>query len=140
MLATRAAAVWNDNVRVTPVLHKIKVINCSKTHCMPSWDTQEVDIKASHLQQEYTKKAQASDRRYNGVPEGEVVPCERKLVELGALRGLVLGNFGEVSEPWHALLSALATSRVGVPGVQRGKRGCFAQRRLRELSPSYISE
>ena len=48
-----------------------------------------------------------------------------KLVELGAVRGLVAGNFGEVSEPWHALLSALATSRVGVAGVQRVKRGVF---------------
>ena len=121
--AARAATVWNGNVRVSPVLHEMKVISCSKTRYRPSWDTRAVDVRASHLQEEYTKKAQAADRRYNGVPEGEVGPCERKLVELGAVRGLVAGNFGEVSEPWHALLSALATNRVRVTGVQRGRRG-----------------
>ena len=121
--AARAAAVWNGNARVSPVLHEMKVISCSKTGYRPSWDARAVDVRASHLQQEYLEKARAADRRYNGVPEGETGPCERKLVELGEVRGLVAGNFGEVSEPWHALLSALATNRVRVAGVQRGRKG-----------------
>ena len=33
------------------------------------------------------------------------------------------GNFGEVSDHWHQLLTALATRRVQVAGVQRGRRG-----------------
>ena len=32
-------------------------------------------------------------------------------------------TFGEVTDPWHQLLAALATSRVQVAGVQRGRRG-----------------
>ena len=33
------------------------------------------------------------------------------------------GNFGEVSEDTHALLAALATSRVRLAGVSRGRKG-----------------
>ena len=65
----------------------------------------------------------AADRNNNGVPEREVGACERKLIELGEVRGLVAGNFGEVCETWHALLAALATSRVRVAGVKYGRRG-----------------
>ena len=121
--AARAATVWSGNARVSPVLHEMKIISCSKTRYRPSWDKRAVDVRASHLQEEYLEKARAADRRYNAVPEGETGPCERKLVELGEVRGLVAGNFGEVSEPWHALLSALATNRVRVAGVQRGRKG-----------------
>ena len=48
---------------------------------------------------------------------------EAKLISLGEVRGIVAGNFGEVSEATHALLAALATSRVRVAGPSRGKRG-----------------
>ena len=37
---------------------------------------------------------------------------ERKLLELGEVRGIVSGNFGEVSEDTHALLATLPTYRV----------------------------
>ena len=60
------------------------------------------------------KKAVAADRNDIGVPKGELGVCERKLIELGEVRGLVAGNFGEVCETWHALLAALATIRVRV--------------------------
>ena len=50
---------------------------------------------------------------------------EEKLVSLGKIAGLVLGNFGEVSQATHSLLATLATSRVRVAGVTRGKRGYF---------------
>ena len=39
---------------------------------------------------------------------------ESKLVELGEVQGLVYGNWGEVSEAFHASIAALATSRVRV--------------------------
>ena len=52
-----------------------------------------------------------------------VGPTERKLIQLGQVRGLVAGNWGEVSEPCHALLAHLATSRVRVAGPTRGKKG-----------------
>ena len=48
---------------------------------------------------------------------------EAKLLELGQVEGIVAGQFGEVSEATHALLAALATSRVCIAGVTRGKRG-----------------
>ena len=68
-------------------------------------------------------KARAADRRYNGVMEGEVGRVERKLVELGDVRGIVCGNFGEVSEDTHLLLAAMATSRVRVTGPMVGRSG-----------------
>ena len=48
---------------------------------------------------------------------------EVKLVSLGKVRGLVAGQFGEVSEDTHLLVSAMATSRVRVAGPTRGRRG-----------------
>ena len=44
-------------------------------------------------------------------------------MELGEVRGIVAGNFGEVSEDTHALVAALATCRVRVAGVSRGRKG-----------------
>jgi hypothetical protein len=82
-----------------------------------------VDVRASDLQQEYIKKARKADRKYNGTAEGEVGRVESKLVELGEVQGLVCGNFGEVSEPTHALIDAMATSRVRIARPTRGKRG-----------------
>ena len=89
--AARAASVWSGNVRVSPVLHEAKVISCSKTRYKPSWTKRAVEVRASTLQEEYLKKARAADRNHNGVPEGEVGACERKLIELGEVRGLVAG-------------------------------------------------
>ena len=48
---------------------------------------------------------------------------EAKLVSLGSLRGIVCGNWGEVSEDTHALLNTMATNRVRVAGPSYGKRG-----------------
>ena len=45
------------------------------------------------------------------------------MIELGTVQGVVCGNWGEVSEPTHELVSALATSRVRVAGPSRGRRG-----------------
>ena len=42
-----------------------------------------------------------ADRHHNDIPAGQVGPCEKKLVDLGELHGLVAGGFGEVSEASH---------------------------------------
>ena len=105
------------------VLHELKVISSSKTRYRPSWTDRAVDHRASLLQEEYLQKARTADRRYNSVQEGDVGATERKLIQLGEVRGLVAGNWGEVSEATHALLAHLATSRVRVVGTTMGRRG-----------------
>ena len=54
---------------------------------------------------------------------GEVRGVEQKLIDLGEVRGIVAGNFGEVLEATHLLLAFLATCRVRVTGATRGRRG-----------------
>ena len=102
------------------VLHELKVISCSSSRYKPTWERRAVDIRAGQLQEEYAKKARAADRRM-GVREGTLGPVETKLLSLGNVAGIVLGNFGEVSEATHALIAALATSRVRVAGGGRGE-------------------
>ena len=58
---------------------------------------------------------------YNQVQQGTVGPVERKLLELGEVRGIVAGNFGEVSEDTHALVAALAPAESGWPVSQEAK-------------------
>ena len=82
-----------------------------------------MDARAHLLPQEYLNKARAADQKYNNTERGTVGPVERKLLELGEVRGIVSGNFGEVSEDTHALLATLATYRVRVAGVSRGRKG-----------------
>ena len=81
-----------------------------------------VDSRAKKLPAEYLEKARAADRR-SGTPEGEVGRVEAKLVGMGEVRGLVAGNFGEVSTDTHTLVADMANSRVRVAGPSRGRRG-----------------
>ena len=104
-------------------MHEVKIISCSKTRYKPNSAKRAVDARADLLPQEYLTKAKEADRKYNLTPEGTVGPVERKLAELGEVQGVVSGNFGEVSEATHALGAALATCRVRVAGVTRGRRG-----------------
>ena len=78
-------------------------------------------------QQDMVRKARAAYRR-QGVPEGVVARVEQKPTSLGQIAGIVVGNFGDVSEATHSLLAALATSQVRMAGVTRGKRGYWKQR------------
>ena len=105
------------------VLHEVKIISCSKTRYKSNSLKRAVDARADLLPQEYVNKARGADRKHNQIPEGTIGPVERKLVELGEVRGIVSGNFGEVSEHTHALVAALATCRVRVAGVSRGRKG-----------------
>ena len=95
------------------VLHEVKIISCSKTCYKPNSPKRAVDSRADLLPQEYLNKARAADQNHN----------QMKLLELGEVRGIVAGNFGEVSEHTHALVAALATYRVRVAGVSRGRKG-----------------
>ena len=44
-------------------------------------------------------------------------------MSLGTLRGIVFGNWGEVSEDTHALIHALAKNRATVVGPSIGRQG-----------------
>ena len=111
------------------VLHEVKIISCSKTRYKSNSLKRAVDARADLLPQEYVNKARGADRKHNQIPEGTIGPVERKLVELGEVRGIVSGNFGEVSEHTHALVAALATCRVRVAGVHiKGKKGTYEDR------------
>ena len=44
-------------------------------------------------------------------------------MDLGEVKGVVCGNFGEVSQNTHHLLAHMADSQVWVAGVVRGRRG-----------------
>ena len=105
-----------------PVLHELKVISASKSRYKPNSEGRAVDIRAASLQQEYLNKAKTADQK-SGMAPGMVGRVEAKLVSLGALRGIVVGNWGEVSEDTHALLSTLATNRAKVAGGSIGKKG-----------------
>ena len=48
-------------------------------------------------------------------------------MDLGEVCGLVAGNLGEASDHWHQLLAALATSRIQVAGVHRGRQGLICR-------------
>ena len=105
------------------VLHELKCISASKTRYRPTMGKRAVDIRSNQLQKEYLDKARAADRVSGVVIQGEVGRVEAKLISLGTVRGIVCGNWGEVSEDTHALISALANSRVRVAGPSMGKRG-----------------
>ena len=93
----------------SPVLHELKVISSSRTWYKPN---------------------QAK------MPKGAVGRVEEKLISLRKIAGIVLGNFGEVSQATHSLLAALASSRVRVAGVTRGIRVIGGLKRVKELWPS----
>ena len=82
-----------------------------------------MDKQATILYEEFLKKARTADRTYNLTGTADMGRVEMKLLGLGGVRGLVTGNFGEVPEATHALLSHLATSRVRVADITRSRRG-----------------
>ena len=82
-----------------------------------------MDTRAGLLGNEYLVKAREADRKSGDTQPGQTGRVEAKLISLGTLRGLVCDNWGEVSEDTHALIAALADSRVRVAGPSRGRRG-----------------
>ena len=84
-------------------------------------------MRAHKLPTECLAKARAADRR-QGVQPGEAGWMEAgwmeaKLVGMGTVRGILSGNFGEMSEDTHFLVAAMSNSRVRVTGPSRGRRG-----------------
>ena len=119
-----------------PSLHELKCISSSVTRYLPQWQGQEavkaVDKRAGQLHQSYVNKARNTDRKYCGTPEGITGPVENKLASMGAVKGVVLGCFGEASQATHDLIYHLAVSRVRVAGPQRGRRGQFREEQAEE--------
>ena len=111
----------------TPSLHEIKVISSSKTRYSPHSQGQEadraVDTRSGQLHHEYVLKARNTDRLYCGTPADITGPVETKLGTMGEVKGIVVGAFGEGSQPLHDLVHHLAVSRVRVAGPQVGRRG-----------------
>ena len=107
---------------VRPILHELKVISANKSRYKPNSTMRAVDLRSSLLQKEYIDKARAADNK-SGTPVGEVGRVEAKLVSLGKIRGIVCGNWGEVSEDMHALLHLMAKNRVRVAGPSTGRKG-----------------
>ena len=105
-----------------PVLHELKVISANKSRYKPNSTLRAVDSRASLLQKEYLDKAKAADIK-SGTAVGEVGRVEAKLLSLGNIRGIVCGNWGEVSEDTHALLHIMAKNRVRVAGPSTGRKG-----------------
>ena len=79
--------------------------------------------RAEALHQEYVDNARRVDSMYGGTEQVTVGPVEEKLFSFEKLQGVVVGAFGEASEPVHRLIDQLATSRVRVTGPQRGRKG-----------------
>ena len=96
-------------------------------------------MRAGELHKVYVDKARGADQQYGGVAVGTVGPVENKLLSYGHVKGLVFGNFGEVSEATHKLLDAMATSRVRVAIPQTGRRAATrSEEGEKALAVSYI--
>ena len=76
------------------------------------------------------EKARRVGRIYCEIEPGQVGPVEAKLLSYEQVRGLVFGAFGEVSQPVHQLIDALATSGVAVERPQRARMGLETQGRV----------
>ena len=68
-------------------------------------------MRALKLPTEYLAKTRVADRGQRVQPR-EAGRVEAKLVGTGTVRGIVSGNFGEMSEDTHLLVAAVANSRV----------------------------
>ena len=73
------------------------------------------------LPKEYNDKAHKIDKTYGNTPENQTGPVETKLNSYGDLLGLVVGQFGEVSQDLHNLLISLR------------RRGLLAYQDLKEF-------
>ena len=82
-----------------------------------------MDKRASQLNKEYQDKAKNADRLHGGLEPGVVGRVEAKLLTFPPVRGIVFGNWGEVSEDTHKLVDVLATSRAKVAEPQSSRRG-----------------
>ena len=82
-----------------------------------------VEKRATRLPGEYRRPLAKLDQQYHGTAVGQVGPLQRRLDSFGRLQGLVVGSFQEGSKDLHALLEALADSKLRARGLARGREG-----------------
>ena len=83
---------------------------CPSRYKPNSWDTcrKAVSARAAKVTREYVTKARNADQQWNGTEEGTQGPIERRLLEFGPVRGLVVGAFGEVNPEVPKLIKRMA--------------------------------
>ena len=103
-------------------LYELKVISSCPTRYgrNPKPNARAVDRRADLLQNEYAKKARKADTKYGGTPEGETGRMERKLLNFGRVRGLVIGAWGEISEDLKNLMQIMADKKQEEIQAQTG--------------------
>ena len=80
-----------------------------------------VDTRANGLQKEYIDKTKKIDEKYLGTPKDHIGPLQQRLREFGDIVSLVAGQYGEISQDFHHLLSRLATSKARLISQNEGR-------------------
>ena len=120
-------------------LFELKLVSTCPTRYPrePRPEGRAVDNRAKLLQGEYQAKARKADRRYGNTPIGTVGCMEQKLLNFGAVKGLVVGGWGELSEDFKMLLQVIADRKKQELEAQTGgdnRRSVTAQ------LASYVSQ
>ena len=103
-----------------------------------------VDQRAKNLPREYRVKAHNIDTKYCGTGPNQAGPLEQHLNSFGDLLCLVAGQYGEVSQDFHNLLSKLATAkadqitRMEGRHISASERGLILHQMRRRLSVTII--
>ena len=103
-----------------------------------------VDQRANGLQKEYLDKVKKVDEKYLGTPKDHIGPLQQRLREFGEIVSLVAGQYGEVSQDFHLLLSRLATSKARMVSQNEGRpisdneRGLILNQLRRRLAVTII--
>ena len=103
-------------------LFELKVVSTCPTRYPrePRPEGRAVDNRAKLLQGEYQAKARKADRRFGNTPIGTVGRMEQKLLNFGAVKGLVVGGWGELSEDFKMLLQVIADKKKQELEAQTG--------------------
>ena len=88
-------------------LFELKTLHYGST-TYPTQGGRAVNRRADALPAEMSRKARQLDQRFHGTPAGEVGPVGRRLAAFGAVRGIVVGHFGEGSAHLEDLLTGAA--------------------------------
>ena len=79
-----------------------------------------VDNRAKLLQGEYQANARKADRRYGNTPIGAVGHMEQKLLNFEAVKGLMVGGWGELSKDFKMLSQVIADRKKQELEAQTG--------------------
>ena len=133
----------NEGGREVPTLYEMKVLSSCKTRYPrnPHPEDTAVDRRAALLQGEYLRKARKVDQKYGGVMVGEVGGVERKLLSFPAVRGLIVGAWGEINDQFEELLQMSAEARLRQSEHQPGgRRGRGAQTSEKQQLATIVSQ